>query len=50
MNIKRIMFNFIWGLINNINPFFLYSELSEKEVKTIKADEIFDFEDYLKIF
>ena len=50
MNIKRIFFNFFWGLINNIIPFFLYSELSENEIANIKYNEIFDIEDYLKIF
>ena len=44
------MFNFFWGLINNLTPFFLYSEMSEKEVRCAKADEIFDFVDYLRIF
>ena len=50
MNIKRIMFNFFWGLVNNLTPFFLYSEMSEKEVRCAKAKEIFDFDDYLRIF
>lgn len=50
MNIKRIFFNFFWGLINNIIPFFLYSTLTENEISNSKCEEIFDMEDYLKIF
>lgn len=50
MNIKRIMFNFFWGLINNIIPFFLYSSLTESEIINSKCADIFDMEDYLKIF
>ena len=50
MNIKRIMFNFFWGLINNIIPFFLYSSLTESEIIKSKCADIFDMEDYLKIF
>jgi len=50
MNIKRIVFNFNWGLINNIIPFFLYSTLTENEIISCKCSDIFDMEDYLKIF
>ena len=39
------MFNFFWGLINNIIPFFLYSSLTESEIINSKCADIFDMED-----